>query len=285
MKSFSWLAGTIKQAHIGIKKCAYLLLPIAYCTISVPVSVNAFSVSESFTTTNNFQTGQIVSLNTEVADDIVLATTSNSSYLLGVVADIGNSSLNFNKKQANVSVALSGVVDVYVLDVEDGLQRGDFIGASWLEGVGMKADTNTAKQELLGVVQESYDFTDATQYGEIETPSGAQNVSVGVVSVRLFDKKNATIVNTQTEGLREYLSELVGKDISLAKVFVGTFLFLISLVVASLFIGTSIRGSFYSIGRNPLASASIHSGMVKVSVLSFGIILIGAVVSYAVLVI
>ena len=60
--------------------------------------------------------------------------------------------------------------------------------------------------------------------------------------------------------------------------------FFISLAVAAMFVVSSIKGSFVSIGRNPMASASIHKGMVRVAILAVTIIVTGAVVSYTVLV-
>ena len=72
---------------------------------------------------------------------------------------------------------------------------------------------------------------------------------------------------------------------SFAKVMIGSLVFLSSLLVAGFFVTSSIRGSFVSIGRNPMASAVIYRNLAQVTAAAVVIILIGSALAYVILVI
>jgi hypothetical protein len=260
-----------------------LYLLFVYLTISFTfTAVNASTVSETFNGSGSFPKGSLVSVDRDFPDDVELSSFANSQYLLGVVNDKADSSINFNKDDENISVALSGLAKVLDSDANGTVERGDFIGASWLEGVGMKVDSEE-EQELVGIAQEDFNGTTAENYGSINTPSGAKDISIQPLLVRLFDKENYRTSATDAGGVQEFFSSFVGKDISLARIVIGSTLFFLGLFLTGLFVTSSVKGSFISIGRNPMASASIHKGMSKVAVVSVILLITGAVVSYAVL--
>jgi len=175
-------------------------------------------------------------------------------------------------------------VEVYVSDSNGEIKKGDFIGASWLEGVGMKSIASS-RQKLLGVALENLDISKPSDYGSIKTPSGDKNIKVTSIRVRLIDKQNQSANLATDSGIQGILSKVVGKAISPIKVLMGVIIFLASLFVAGLFISSSIRGSFISIGRNPMASASIYKSLLHISGLSILVILIGTALSYVVMVV
>lgn len=242
---------------------------------SVPVSAN--TISEGFMG-DDFPRGTVVSVKKNLPGDIELTNLNNSEYLIGVVNNKESSAVIFRNDEDNVSVALSGEVEVFVTDVNGEINRGDFVGASWLAGVGMKANT-LERQKLVGIAQDG--VANWQDYGGIETDSGEKNARIGTVVVRLFDKENIQPESTGS-GVEQAVENIVGQDVSLVRIIIGSLLFAVSLAVASMFIFSSIRGSFISIGRNPLASSSIHKGMTRVAVLAVIIILAGATSAYVV---
>lgn len=242
---------------------------------SVPVSAN--TISEGFMG-DDFPRGTVVSVKKNLPGDIELTNLNNSEYLIGVVNNKESSAVIFRNDEDNVSVALSGEVEVFVTDVNGEINRGDFVGASWLAGVGMKANT-LERQKLVGIAQDG--VANWQDYGGIETDSGEKNARIGTVVVRLFDKENIQPESTGS-GVEQAVENIVGQDVSLVRIIIGSLLFAVSLAVASMFIFSSIRGSFISIGRNPLASSSIHKGMTRVAILAVIIILAGATSAYVV---
>ena len=260
---------------------AFGLFVVLWFFICSPTAF-ASTITEDFNADAEYPKGSIVSIKRGEPGDIELSNLNNSEYLLGVVADDSLSSISFRKQSADVSVALLGEVDVLVSDANGDVVRGDFIGASWLEGVAMRA-IDDKKQKLLGVAQENLADVKTQNYGDIDTENGNREANVGFITVRLFDKESPLSSASENSAVQGVLSSVVGKDVSITRAVISSILFSISLIVAAMFITSSVKGSFISIGRNPMASASIHKGMVRVAVLSVVIIITGTVVAYAVL--
>jgi hypothetical protein len=282
-------AKRLEVGSINLLRTRIRRLPIVICGFLLLMiwsfqPVDASTVGEEFINSNSFSKGTIVSLDKDDPTNITLTNLSNSDYLLGTVVSSGENSVTFAKDNAEVTVAVSGDVSVYVSDANGAISQGDFIGASWLEGVGMKSlDSN--RQKLLGIAVDDFDIENAETYGEIETPDGEKTIKVGVIKVRLFDKEGPLATDVSYDSAEGLLEKIAGKQVSFAKVLSGSIIFIVSLSVASLFIVSSIRGSFESIGRNPLSSVSIYRSLLHVSGLAVLVILIGTALSYVVLVI
>lgn len=250
----------------------------------LPTTVLAGSIGEGFTGAGKFTAGTAVSINKDNPEDIALAEVANSDYLLGVVQESGDNLLTFSKDGSRVTVAVSGQVAVFASDANGVIKKGDFVGASWLQGVAMRSNV-TDERKMLGVALEDFDVAAAKEYGEIETPSGKRSVKVAPLVVRLFDRETSPGQTAARTGLESFVNKLVGRDVSFARVLIGVLVFGISMVVCALFVYSAIRSSFISIGRNPLASSSIYSSLLHVSLLSTGIVLIGTSLAYIVLVV
>ena len=274
---------TPKLPLISGKSTAVAVL-LCVLFISTPSVLAVGLVGEEFLSDGTFKVGSIVSIDKDKPESIELSTISNSDYLLGVVAQQEENLLTFSKEGSKTTVTLSGEVDVYVSDANGVVQTGDFIGSSWLEGVGMKS-LESDKQKLLGVALESYSSAESKFYGDIETDSGKKSVSIDAIKVRLFEKEGTRLVTTPQSGVENILSNIAGKEVSYAKVLACSLLFLITLIVSGTFIVSSIKGSFISMGRNPLASTSIYRSLLHVSGLSVLVLIIGTALTYVVLVV
>ena len=273
-KSLSTTLAVVGTAVIGLAT-----LPV--------INVSASTVGEEFSTATDLQNGLLVSINPESPDSIELASLGTGKYSLGIINDTQSNVITFAKDNATVSVALSGEVLVYVSNANGEIKVGDFIGVSWLEGVGMKALTNQ-DQKLLGVALEDYDGSEASEYGNIETANGNKDVSVDVIKVRLFDKEGSVdAINStnQTTSLENFANSIAGKSVNPIRILAGALIFIMGIALAGFFAYSSIKGSFISVGRNPMASDSIYRSLTQVSMISVAALVIGAALAYVVLVV
>lgn len=275
-----------KKAPIQKKVRPLVILMAALCAFTgfLTARGSAVTLSEDFKQDGSVFNGAIVSLNEKDASKIDLASVENVKYLLGVVTDDTNASLQFSKSGAQTNVALSGETSVYATDVNGDIKSGDFVSVSWIEGVAMKA-SSTITQKPLGIALEDYDQSKQKTYGDVNTPDGTKSAHVSVLRIRLFDRQAADTGIESKTGVEGFLQNLAGKDVSYTKILAGTLIFFLSLLIAGLFIISSIRGSFISIGRNPMASNSIYKSLLHVSGLSVIVILIGTALAYVVLVV
>jgi len=249
------------------------------------VLAQSSTIGEEFLSTDTFRVGSIVSLQKDNPREIVLTSLSNNEYTLGVVNNSGDNLITYSRDDSEVTVSLSGEVQVFVTDANGEIKKGDFIGASWLEGVGMKADTSD-RQRLLGVALEDFDSENsAKDYGLIQTPDGDKQVKVDTILIRFFDKETSGVTTaTDVSNLEGFIRSIAGREVSLAKAVTVSLIFLTSIVVSGMFVSSSIRGSFVSLGRNPRAGTAIYKSLLHVSTVSIVVILIGTTLSYVVLV-
>jgi hypothetical protein len=248
------------------------------------VAVVASNLGEEFPTNRQFSPGVIVSIDKEDPEDIVLSTLSNGEYLLGVVTQKGSNTVTYAKNQSQVTVSLTGEVIVYVSDANGLIKAGDFVGASWLEGVGMKA-LKQDQQKLVGVALEDFDESASSDYGTIDTSDGDKDIRIDAIRIRLFDKEGATSVDLSSTGIEGVLENIAGKSLSPIRLLVVSTIFILTIAIAGFFVSSSIKGSFASIGRNPLASDSIYKSLRHVTFISIITILVGTVTAYVILVV
>lgn len=245
----------------------------------------AGSLSEQFPSTGNYPTGTLVAIQQEDSSKVDLADINNTDFLVGVVEDQGTSLISISREAGDLHVALSGEVEVFVSDINGDIQEGDFIGSSWIRGVGM-VSLGDPQQKLLGVALQSFDETtsDVVVVNDIETPSGSKTARITKIGVRLFDRDVGVNPNQETTSqLEKFAERIAGKDVVFARVVAAVVLFIVTGLIGGAFLANAIRGSFISLGRNPLASSSIYVNLIQVSAVSIGVMLIGTVLSYVVL--
>lgn len=280
---YLWLRFNFKPGYKTIPLLSILGLYLSVMLIS-PV-VLAGSLSEGFPTADNYPNGTLVSIRNTVPTSVELANLNNNDYLLGTVESEGDSLLTISGSNSTVYVATSGDVQAFVSDVNGEVKKGDFVGSSWISGIGMKADKDS-QQKLLGIALQSFsDVADsAVKFANIETPTGEVSAKVAKIAIRLFDREIGPALNQQTSALENFASKITGKEVAFARIFAALALFVVSLIISGVFLSNAIRGSFISLGRNPLASSSIFASLMQVSGVSISLVLIGALIAYLVLI-
>lgn len=238
---------------------------------------------EEFYSSSELKAGSIVLISSDKPDSITLAGYFDSDTTIGVVAEQGSGLVNYSREGATNSVALDGEVDVFVSDLSGIIKKGDLISLSWLTGVGMRYE-GASSSRVIGIALQDFNQQSASVYGEVDTPNGAKSVSVTSIRMRIV-RQEALVPSDTDNGLVGALSSAIGKKLTAEKVLAGVTIFILSLVISGVFVTSSIRGSFISIGRNPLAGATIYRSLFHVSGISIIVMLIGATLAYVVLVI
>jgi len=285
MKSLSPLRGSYTPIDPTILR-SWIILFIALILVLIisGSTVSANTIGEEFSAVSGLKKGLVVSLDKNNPENVELSTIENSVYLLGVVNDLDANSVTYAKNSAEISVSLTGDVAVYVNDANGEIKKGDFIGVSWLDGVGMKA-LMSDNQKLVGIALEDFDSSSAEDYGKIKIDNGDKEIKIGTIQVRLFNKEGiATASTVSPSSLQNFIRSLTGKEVSFTRVVAGVIIFLVGLTVAGFFINSSIKGSFISIGRNPLAGNVIYRSLFHVTTIAVTTVIIGAMLSYVVLV-
>lgn len=251
--------------------------------LALPVFAHAASISESFSGSADLVPGMLVSTDPGVANGVTAATLANSNYLVGAVQAEGSALVSFTNNGATVSVATMGVVSAYVTSANGEVKKGDYIGPSWLNGVGMRVAEGD-NHKVLGVALEDFDSSSATDFKDISLPGGKKTVKVGSVALRLFGTPSKLLTSNQS-GVSSFVAKLAGHEVTYIRIAVAAVLFIFTLLLAGVFIKSSISRSFLALGRNPLASHSIYGSLTQISFVSMAIILLGTAVAYAVVVI
>lgn len=269
-----------------------VVIPLGVLSLALLVNIPATgsSFSEGVTVTDgNYVNGALISLTSTEPASIELADVNTTNYLAGVVEPAGEGLIVSEVEGSNVYVATDGIVEAFVSDLNGEIKTGDFIGASWIKGVGMKALENTeTDQKVLGVALQDQDLSDEYTYlvEDVETPNGTKEANVGKVSIKIFPRDTGPYFGSSTEsGLEEFANNLTGKEVPLVRIIAALLLFSVAIVISGVFMTNGIKSSLNSLGRNPLASQSIFSTLTQISVVSVGLILVGATVAYVVLVI
>lgn len=250
------------------------------------MAADAASVSKDFEWQNgSIKLGTLVALKRDNPKSVEQLNVNNKDYAIGVVVENGRALLSLSiSGEASVNVATDGEVVALVSDINGSVKKGDFVGASTINGVAMKLDEeSTESQRLVGIALGDFD---SNQSISIENGSinGGSRVLVGYLPITLINKDKIPSTVESKSGLETVATKLAGKDVSIVRVLIALVIFCLSMVSAAMIIRGSLKGSFISLGRNPLASNSIYTAIIHVTILSTVLILIGSALSYAVLV-
>jgi hypothetical protein len=227
-------------------------------------------ITEGFNSTQNLDTGSIVSLAQGTQNDVVAANTSNSASLVGVVIANNSAQVALSSGNNQLQVATSGINDVLVSDINGAISTGEEITVSPIEGVGMLATNNA---EVIGSAQGNFPNSSATKE-TINTSSGNQTVSIGDVAVLInvgyFTKQPAkTLIPSAIQNL---VNAIAGKQVKTLPIIISGVIFLITLIVVVSIVYSLIRGSIISVGRNPMAQNAIYRNVMQLSALVIAII-------------
>lgn len=261
-----------------------VILCSVICLLLVPAAVFAESaISQGFPTEETLQPGTIVSRQ-EKEKGIEQATSGSADRLLGVVSDTSLLELS-DDGPSQAQVVTNGLAYTLVSNINGEIKVGDFVTASPLKGVGMKT---LETGYVIGVAQAN--FADSKKVSErtVTDKLGNQKViSIGLMPVQIDvthyekqDDKKSVI----PQFILSIAQAVSGKRVSVVRVLAALLVLIVGTVAIGVMLYASVRSSIASIGRNPLAAAAVNRGLLEISFLTLGILVIMLAAVYLILV-
>ncbi len=228
---------------------------------SLPQVAAAYTGVE-YDTTAQWTVGTVVSVDEK--GELVPASVNSADYL-GVVAQPSTGT--------GVEVADSGTVTVLVSDVAGQITGGSRIGLSTVSGIAAAWTGGVA----IGVAQQT-----PSAWRDASLENG-ETVKVASVTVQLLTdgaSSDGSPVSMFFSALERTASGVAGKPVDTWRVVTALLIGLGGLILAFGLLFISSRESFFSMGRNPMASKMIMRGLWKMVALSVGILVITLTAAY-----
>lgn len=236
------------------------------------VNLASAYVGSEYTTMDDLPVGTLVALGS--GGELTRASLMVPTYI-GVVADAVDT---------KVVVAKSGTVEAYVSNIDGPIRAGTRVGLSAYSGVGTAWRED---RQLVGVVAEDAGDTIKWRETNVQGVSGDPSTQIDIAKVPILLTQNANNKQSGVSGFAGTIQQtayiIAGHSVALWRIIIALVVGAGSLILAfSLLISTG-RGSFLSIGRNPLASSTILKGMWRIVFASAGIMVVGILIAYFIL--
>jgi hypothetical protein len=246
------------------------------------------SIASSYGTDGTLRQGMIVGLKPGSTTKVVPLSRDRMREMLGVVITASDApvTLSGETSVAQVYVATSGQYNVLVSNQNGPIHAGDYVSASSLNGVGMKAEATD--QVVLGKASQDFAETKSreTSVATLKSNGGSTTVVVGLVTVNIAVGNNPN-VGHGTGDLPGFLqlssNNIAGKPVAAARVYLSLAVLLITAFIAGSLAYGGVRNTVVSIGRNPLAKRSITKGLLQIVLVSVIIFIIGLFAVYLLL--
>jgi len=271
--------------HANTLTCHLMLgvVAVAVYVFIMPLMVHAEAfISQSYATNDKLSLGSLVAVENNSNSHVIAATSANVDNLLGVIINGINSPLSLRSDEDNqVQVGTTGVLQVLVSNINGAIAQGDYITASPIKGVGMKATGNV---RVIGVAQGDINMSGKEQT-YTDKDGKKQTVKVGQIPVLVdvayyFKEPDKTIIPS---ALQNVANALAGKSVSTTPIIISAAIFLITLIVVASIIYSMIRSSIISVGRNPMAQSAVYRDVIQLSALVLGILGVALISIYLVL--
>lgn len=224
--------------------------------IAQPVLINEKSVKD----------GDIITVTT---DGYKLSSYPYDPSVYGVVTT--NPAVGFRELNSKTSSVISFGKALVSVSTENGpIKINNPITSSAKRGIGQKADVNGF---ILGIALENY--------------SNSNKNSVGKILVSIDPHYNSSFTESRTNILKS-LKTTAGaplvSPLTTLRYLLAAIVAIVSLVIGFVYFGRIARAGVEALGRNPLASRVIQTGIIINVALTIGIILIGVGIAYLILI-
>jgi hypothetical protein len=247
------------------------------------------SVTQSFVSDKALQKGMLVELTSKNSNKVITLKQEDADLMEGVVVDATQSSITLSDDSTSarlVYVAPYGRYPVLVSTQNGPIKKGDYLAVSALDGVAMKVD---AEQSIvIGKADSDFSGTGSVAGTATLTDSNGKEKSVAlgrvttniVISHNPFQQKGG---NTLPGVLQRVSKGIASKPVSVARVYLGLAVLLITAFVAGSLLFAGVRAGLTAIGRNPLAKRSIIRAMIQATLTSLIVFVLGLFAVYLVL--
>lgn len=243
-------------------------------------------VSQGFTTTASMSVGMVVSRDPTKSQAVVLSDSKNRDDLVGVVINPNDSLVAYNGASSKIQVATSGIVLVNSSTINGEIKRGDYLTASPIAGVAMKA---TESGKVVGVAQaDLLNNSTGVEKKAIKDKFGrGSEVAIGQVAavVELSDwtSPSTSSGNAFLDTVQSLAQAVTGRDVAPVRAIIGATLILIAMLISAIILYSSISSSIRSIGRNPLSHSMIKRSLLLVVIVVLLIMIAAFTIAYIII--
>lgn len=250
-----------------------------------PLFAYAGSITQGYKAATELSIGSVVSLTSNGSQDVVKSNIDNDALVAGVVVDAASSLLDVLPAGSQVRVATTGDIKILVSTINGNISSGSRLISSPLSGIAALDYPPAPGQKYIAVanVDFSQSSKGAKKVSVTQNDGKTKDVYVGIIDARIL-LSNRTSSSNKSKNILETVGKIIGgKDVSILQVLTAGAIFITTLGISGMIMFSSIKGSFVSIGRNPLSKDSILSGLIKVVALSIIIFGAGTIVAYFIL--
>lgn len=257
------------------------------CCISTSSVLAAGSLTQGYHSDKPLTLGTVVSVTKEGGSDIEKTTTDNEERLAGVVVDAKDAIIDLQTKGTDVRVAINGDVNILASDLNGEVKAGDYLIASPLAGITMRDLSSGPNKKYVAIANQSFNLNSSgISKVSTELKDGTKKeVNIGLISAKLVLGDRPAPASENKSALNSLGENIVGKPVNNSQVFAASAVFITTFSLTGLLLHGSIRGSFISLGRNPLSQTSIVGSLVRVISLGIVILVTGVATSYVILLI
>jgi len=263
-----------------LSRTAIVLLGLTLLLVPALVAADT-TITQSFKSETKLAIGSIVSLKNDTSDEVNAATLQNADNIYGVVINADESLLQLSNDEHQVQVATSGIISVLASDINDEIKQGDYITASAIEGIGMKASGSVkAVGVAQGGIAEAGSRTDS-----YEVNGEQQEITLGevpvLIDVSYFSEEPEKTIIPPT--IQNIANTIAGRPIKPLPIIVSAVIFVVTMIAVASILFSMIRGSIISVGRNPMSQSAVYRNVMQISALVLAILAVATAAIYLVL--
>lgn len=240
----------------------------------------AGNLSKSYSYNKSIPAGRLVSLDPKDGSYVEQTTLANKDSLVGVSVDPSGSLLAVDTNKLKVQVALSGVANVTVSNLNGSIKKGDRVAVSPLAGIGMDAGPG---MRVIGVAQASFNSSsDSIGSREIHNNNDKEEtVKVGFIPVVIdIGSIPQNREGVKLNGYQAFVSNLVNHQVSTLQAILAGAVVLVALLGLIALIFGAVRGSIIAVGRNPLAKSVIFQSTAQVMAMAGLLVIMAIIILY-----
>jgi len=273
-----------KKIFCYAKKFVVILASVPLLTTLTASAMT--NISQGYRSAEQLPIGMIVSVIESNNLEVKRATQEDSERIAGVVIDDA-SVVSIRPEGSNTKVQSSGSAKILATTLNGNVNSGDSLIVSPISGIAMSSGSNMKQTDrIVAIAEESLtENSDNIKRIDIKTVDGSSKQTVvGLVSARIVinEKQNSATTN-QSNLITDFASRAAGKSVSVARIMASGVVFAGTIIVTGMLLQGSIRGTFISLGRNPLSRESLLPALAKVSALAMFVFSAGMLAAYFIL--
>lgn len=252
------------------------------------VPAGAQSVTQTYLADSHIQPGMIIQLDGADKGRVKPASSNNLSAIHGVVVQPNDAPLTLSATnvERQVYVATSGTYTILVSDESGPIKKDDYIALSSIDGVGMLA--NPLPNVIAGRAVTGFDGkSNVKSQATVKDSNGRDRVvKFGYVTANINVTRNP-LVRDKAPVLPGFLKQaaegVADKPVSPLRAYLSVIVLVMTTLIVIVVVATGIRSSLISLGRNPLARASISRNLVQIVLIAIMILIVGLTAVYLLL--